>query len=79
MDDKQRKALSEIQRALGILEGVSYSVSMRASTGILDAVQIIDTNLNEVFCNDRQHHVHSRNCSSAGECWVTGLSDLGVD
>lgn len=52
MDDKQRKAMSEIQRALGILEGVSYSVSMRASTGILDAVQIIDTSLKEVFGDD---------------------------
>ena len=49
MDDKQRKALSEIQRALGILEGVSYSVSMRASTGILDAVQIIDNTLDGLF------------------------------
>lgn len=49
MDDKQRKALSEIQRALGILEGVSYSVSMRASSGILDAVQIIDRTLDELF------------------------------
>lgn len=55
MDDKQRKALSEIQRALGILEGVSYSVSMRASTGILDAVQIIDTSLKEVFGDGPAH------------------------
>lgn len=52
MDDKQRKALSEIQRALGILEGVSYSVSMRASAGIIDAVQIIDTSLKEVLGDD---------------------------
>lgn len=52
MDDKQRKALSDIQRALGILEGVSYTVSMRASSGILDAVQIIETSLKEVFGDD---------------------------
>lgn len=54
-NEKQRKALSEIQRALGILEGVSYSVSMRASTGILDAVQIIDTSLKEVFGDGSAH------------------------
>ena len=56
MEDKQRKALSEIERALGILEGVSYSVSMRASAGILDAVQIIGTNLKEVFGDGSAHN-----------------------
>lgn len=49
MDDKQRKALSEIQRALGILEGVSYSVSLMANTGIVNAVNIIEKNLKEIF------------------------------
>lgn len=56
MDEKKRKALSEIQRALGVLEGVSYSVSMSASSGILDAVQIIDTSLKEVFGDGSAHN-----------------------
>ena len=52
MDDKQRRALSEIQRALGILEGVSYSVNLMASTGILNAINIIKKNLKEVLGNE---------------------------
>lgn len=54
MDDKQRKALSDIQRALGMLEGVSYSVSMRESAGIVDAIQIIDEALKEVFRDEQE-------------------------
>lgn len=49
MDEKKRKALSEIQRALGILEGLAYIGNMRVSSGILDAVTIIDESLKEVF------------------------------
>lgn len=56
MDEKQRKALSEIERALGILEGLSYIGNMRVSSGIMDVVQIIDTNLEEVFRDGSAHN-----------------------
>lgn len=43
------KALSEIQRALGMLEGFSYAVDTAISEGIVDAVAIIDEALKEVM------------------------------
>ena len=48
MEEKKLKALSEIQRALGMLEGFSYAVDAGISSGIVDAVAIIDEALKEV-------------------------------
>lgn len=49
MDEKKMKALSEIQRALGMLEGLSYAVDAAIAEGIVDAVAIIDEALKEVL------------------------------
>lgn len=49
MDEKKMKALSEIQRALGMLEGFSYAVDAAIDEGIVDAVAIIDEALKEVL------------------------------
>ena len=49
MDEKKMKALSEIQRALGMLEGFSYAVDVKIAEGIVDAVAIIDEALKEVL------------------------------
>lgn len=49
MEEKKMKALSEIQRALGMLEGFSYAVDTAISEGIVDAVAIIDEALKEVM------------------------------
>lgn len=56
MDEKQRKALSEIERALGILDGISYSVSIRAASGIEDAINMIEEALKEVFGDGSAHN-----------------------
>ena len=48
MDEKKLKALGEIQRALGMLEGLSYAVDKSIAAGIVDAVAIIDEALKEV-------------------------------
>lgn len=48
MTEKTIKALSDIQRGIGILEGVSYSVSRNASAAIVDAIQIIEESLKEL-------------------------------
>ena len=49
MDEKKMKALSEIQRALGMLEGFSYAVDAGISEGIVDVVAIIDEALKELM------------------------------
>lgn len=49
MDEKKMKSLSEIQRALGMLEGFSYAVDTAIAEGIVDAVAIIDEALKEVL------------------------------
>lgn len=48
MEEKKLKALGEIQRALGMLEGFSYAVDKSIAAGIVDAVAIIDEALKEV-------------------------------
>ena len=52
MEHEKRKALSEINRALGLLEGVSYCAEQKVAEGIIDAVEIIDTNLKVVLEDD---------------------------
>ena len=49
MSENKLKALSEINQALGLLEGVSYCAEQKVAEGIMDAVEIIDTNLKVVF------------------------------
>ena len=41
MDEKKLKALSEIQRALGMLEGLSYTTDTQVADGIVDAVEVV--------------------------------------
>ena len=48
MDEKKLKALGEIQRALGRLEGLSYTTDAQVAECIIDAVAIIDEALKEV-------------------------------
>ena len=48
MDEKKMKALGEIQRALGMLEGLSYTTDTQVAECIIDAVAIIDDALKEV-------------------------------
>ena len=48
MSEKKMNAMSEIQRALGMLEGFSYAVDKSIAAGIVDAVAIIDEALKEV-------------------------------
>lgn len=49
MVDEKRKALAEINRALGLLEGVSYCAEQKVAEGIMDAVETIDINLKVVI------------------------------
>lgn len=53
MEEKKLKALSEIQRALGMLEGFSYAVDAAIAEGIVDAVAIIVGALEEVHLDER--------------------------
>lgn len=53
MEEKKLKALGEIQRALGMLEGFSYAVDKSIAAGIVDAVAIIDDALKEVGLGGR--------------------------
>jgi hypothetical protein len=53
MVDEKRKALSEINRALGLLEGVSYCAEQKVAEGIMDAVEAIDCNLKVVFEDEK--------------------------
>lgn len=48
MDEKKMKALGDIQRALGRLEGLSYTTDAQVAECIIDAVAIIDEALKEV-------------------------------
>lgn len=52
MSENKLKALSEINRALGLLEGVSYCAEQRVAECIMDAVETIDTNLKVVLEDD---------------------------
>jgi hypothetical protein len=49
MNEKKLKALGEIQRALGMLEGLSYTTDAKAAECTIDAVEIIDEALKEVL------------------------------
>lgn len=49
MDEKKLSALGEIQRALGMLEGLSCAVDKSIAAGIVDAVAIIDDALKEAL------------------------------
>ena len=50
MDEKKMKALSEIQRALGIIEGVSWAIDNNAAADSLQAaVGMIDDAIKEVL------------------------------
>ena len=46
------KALSTIERALGMIEGVACGVDSAAATTLIDAVEMIDAALKEVT-NDK--------------------------
>ena len=48
-DLKKIKAMQDINRALGWLEGISYGVENAVATGIIDAVQTIEQSLQEVL------------------------------
>ena len=42
------QALSTIERALGMIEGISYGVDEQISTGLIDAVEMIDLAIKEI-------------------------------
>lgn len=48
-DMKVINAISQINRALGMIEGVSYLLSGDQASAIVDAVSMIDEALKEVF------------------------------
>lgn len=53
MTNKQR-AYSNIQRAIGIIEGVSYGMERAAtSEALCDAVEILDEALDELMKEDK--------------------------
>lgn len=52
MDEKKLKYLGEIQRALGMIQGVSYMLSGDQASAVVDAIDIIDEALKEVLAND---------------------------
>ena len=49
MELKTINAISQINRALGIIEGVSYLLTNDQATALVDAVGIIDESMKEVF------------------------------
>lgn len=51
MNEKKLKALGDIQRALGRMEGLSYTTDTQVAECIIDAVAIIDDALKEVGLN----------------------------
>ena len=51
MNEKKLKALGDIQRALGRMEGLSYTTDTQVAECIIDAVAIIDEALKEVGLN----------------------------
>ena len=42
------QALSTIERALGMIEGISYGVDEPIATGLIDAVGLIDNAVKEI-------------------------------
>lgn len=46
--DDNLKALSTIERALGMIEGISYGVDAPIATGLIDAVEMIDNAVKEI-------------------------------
>ena len=49
MTEKTANAISTIQRALGMIEGVSCGVEKEAASALIDAVEMIDGALKEVL------------------------------
>ena len=43
------QALSTIERALGMIEGISYGVDESIATGLIDAVEMIDSAVKELI------------------------------
>ena len=54
MTNKQR-AYSNIQRAIGMIEGVSYGLEQAASDALCDAVEILDEALDELMKEDKSN------------------------
>ena len=46
--DDNLEALSAIERALGMIEGISYGVDETIATGLIDAVEMIDNAVKEL-------------------------------
>lgn len=51
MDNKKLNALGTIHRGLGIIEGVSNAVPAEIATALIDAVEMIDTVLEDLLCS----------------------------
>lgn len=45
---KMISAFSTIERALGIIEGISYTLDSNAATALVDAVQMVDEAVKEL-------------------------------
>ena len=48
-DEKLLNQISTINRALGMIEGVSYGLTDSAGTALADAVQMIDETIKEML------------------------------
>ena len=49
VNEKLISQISTIQRALGMIEGVSYGLTDSAGTALADAVQMIDETIKEML------------------------------
>lgn len=49
MDEKKVAAYSQIQRALGMIEGVSFACTNEVAQALVDAIQMIDAALEAVL------------------------------
>ncbi len=52
--NEKAKAISEINRALGWLEGISYGLEARVAAGVMDAVETIECALKEVLRDGKE-------------------------
>ena len=52
---RKEKIRSNINRAIGILQGLSYGVSLSAQAGIEQAINIIEESLAEIFNEEADH------------------------
>jgi hypothetical protein len=66
MNEKKLKALGEIQRALGMLQGLSYTTDTQVAECILDAVAIIDEALEELSECQKEICKYLRGFGNAG-------------